>query len=133
MATTVLQARAALLALLLCCGCGPDRREDPNMNADPNPGLRSDPRMYKINSVMGEVTAGGQPIPGATVTVVQTDEKIAVSESGTYAVVLDPVRLGTDTHELLFAAPGHKDQRRKVTVPANNRVRLDVELEPLRR
>jgi hypothetical protein len=124
-----------LLAMMLSCGCGHDR-QDPNMKTDPTrqpAGLESDPQFYKLNSVMGEVTSGGKAIPGATITVVKLNETVAVEKDGTYVLVLDPERLGSDTHELLFSAPKHKPKRHTVTVPANNQVRLDVELEPERR
>ncbi len=92
--------------------------------------LESDPRLYKINSVIGEVTSKNLPIPGATITVVATEEEHAVAKNGTYVLELDPERLGSNTHELLFSAPGYKDQRHTVTIPQDKRIRLDVELEP---
>ena len=82
---------------------------------------------------MGEVTSGGKPIPGATITIVKLNETVAVEDNGTFVLVLDPERLGTNTHELLFSAPRYKPQRHTVDIPANNQVRLDVELEPERR
>jgi len=91
--------------------------------------LKPNPYFYKVNSVMGNITSGGDGVPNATVTIVQTGEVLQVEAHGSYSVVLDPVKLGTDTHELVFSAPGHKPLRRTVTIPDEQRIRLDVELE----
>jgi len=92
--------------------------------------LQADPRLYKRNSVMGTVTAGGKAVPGATVTIVATGESFPVESGGSYIVVLEPAKLGLAAKELLFAAPGYVEQRRTVSVPENKHVRLDVELSP---
>lgn len=93
-------------------------------------GRESDPNLYKLNAVMGVVTAGDKPVPGAVLTVVATGATVPLSAQGTYIVELDPKELGTNVHELLFQAPGYKDQRHTVTIPENKRIRLDVQLEP---
>jgi len=95
-------------------------------------GLESDPNMYKLNSVMGEVKSGGKAVPNATVTIVATGESIPVEAGGFYILVLDPAKLGKKPKELLFAAPGYAEQKHSVLVPENKQVRLDVELVPAR-
>jgi len=92
--------------------------------------MESDPNLYKLNSVMGEVKSAGKPVPGATVTIVATGEKIPIEDSGFYILVLDPAKLGKRPKELLFAAPGHTEQRHSVLIPENKQIRLDVELVP---
>ena len=104
-----------------------------NPTRNPAGGLQSDPHFYKLNSVMGEVTAGGRPVAGATVTIVKTGESFPIDASGSYVLVLDPVRLGGRRHELAFSAPGHAEQRHFVLVPENNQTRLDVELVPVKK
>lgn len=95
-----------------------------------NSGLESDPNTYRLNSVLGRITSGGEGLADATVTVVQTGEEHAVSATGRYLVVLDPAELGRRRHELVFAAPGHVSRTETVFVPENNQTRFDVELEP---
>lgn len=99
----------------------------------PTGSLQSDPRVYKLNSVMGEVTCAGRPVPGATVTILKTSESFPIDPSGSYVIVLDPVRLGGRGHDLVFAAPGYAKQQHFVLVPENNQKRLDVELVPLKK
>ena len=86
--------------------------------------------MYKLNSVMGQVAAGGKAVPGATVTVVATQQKHAVEPSGSYIFVIEPGKNGRRNHDLVFSAPGYKDEHRTVNIPENNQTRLDVELTP---
>src|SRR3974390_1808008 len=125
-----------LLSLLLMTmsGCRISKDETNSMNSKQDNkaggGLQSDPNMYKLNSVMGEVKSGGKAVPGATVTIVATGESSPIEDSGFYLLVLDPAKLGKQSHELLFAAPGYAEQRHAVWVPENKQVRLDVELMP---
>jgi hypothetical protein len=122
-----------LLALTLASGCSSNRNEDPSMGTDPakkGTGLESDPYFYKLNSVTGRVMAGGKPVKGAAITIVRANEKVPIEADGVYVLVLDPARFKSDTHELVFSAPGYVEQRITVTIPANNQVRVDVELEP---
>jgi hypothetical protein len=126
-------ARAALvvLAISLASGCNSNSKEVPNMSADSTKqpaGRESDPNLYKNNAVMGVVTAGEKPVPGAVLTIVATGATVPLTPQGTYIVVLDPAELGTNTHELSFKAPGYKEQRHTVTIPSNKRIRLDVVL-----
>ncbi len=93
-------------------------------------GLQSDPGFYKLNSVVGEVKSAGKAVPGATVTIVSTQESFPVDAGGFYILVLDPAKLGKRPKELLFAAPGYAEQRHSVLVPENKQIRLDVELLP---
>jgi hypothetical protein len=92
--------------------------------------LESDPGIYKLNSVMGEVKSQGKAIAGATVTIVATGEKVPIEASGFYILVLDPAKLGKRPKELLFAAPGYAEQKHSVLIPENKQIRLDVELVP---
>ncbi len=118
--------RMVVLALAFLSGCSPGHQEDPNMKPT---GLEADPHFYKLNSVTGSVLgAGDRAVPGATITIVGANERVPVEPSGVFVLVLDPKRLGTDTHELLFSAPGYEDQRHTVKIPTNNQVRLDVVL-----
>lgn len=94
----------------------------------PASGLEADPRVYKLNSVMGSVLSGGKPVPGATVTILKTGESFPIDPTGAYVLVLDPVKLGGRGHELAFRAPGFAEQRHFVLVPENNQAYLDVEL-----
>lgn len=93
-------------------------------------GYKANPLTHKRNAVLGAVTFEDRAIPGATITIVQTNETIPVRESGSYTLVLDPAKLGTNTHELVFSAPGFKDAHRTVTIPEWEAVELDVELVP---
>lgn len=118
-------------ALLSGSACQSDTSEDTDMGSKPTKpatGLQSDPHFYKLNSVMGEVRSDGRPVPGATVTILETGESFPVEASGSYVIVLDPERLGGRGHELAFRAPGFVEQRQFVLVPENNQTRLDVEL-----
>jgi hypothetical protein len=125
-----------LLAGLVLVLVGAGKTDAPEKNdmgtpADkPAGGLQADPRFYKLNSVMGVVTSGGKPVPGATVTIVKTSESFPVEATGSYVIVLDPERLGGRRHELAYAAPGCIEQRHFVYVPENNQTRHDVELLP---
>ena len=92
--------------------------------------MQSDPKFYKLNSVLGEVKSGGKPVPGATVTIVATKESFPVDADGFYLLVLDPAKLGKGPKELLFVAPGYVELRRYVSVPENMQVRRDIELVP---
>ena len=129
-------SRTALLSLVLMAlsGCGTSNVETdsmkPKQDNKPNGGLQSDPRMHKLNSVMGEVKSGGKAVPGATVTIVATKESFPIDASGFYMLVLDPAKLGPRPKELLFAAPGYAEARHSVLVPENKQIRLDVELVP---
>ena len=124
------------LMLIAMSGCGTSDHNSEAMKS--NPGnqasgtLQSDPGFYKLNSVVGEVKAGGKAVPSATVTIVATQESFPVDAGGFYILVLDPARLGKRPKELLFAAPGYREQRHSVLVPENKQVRLDVELVPAR-
>jgi hypothetical protein len=123
----------ALLALVIMgmSGCGTSNDKADSMKQDNKASsMQSDPKLYKLNSVMGEVTSGGKAVPGATVTIVATKESFPVEESGFYILVLDPAKLGKRPKELLFAAPGFVEQRHSVLIPENKQVRLDVELVP---
>lgn len=115
-------------------GCGTSNEDGNSMNSkrDGKPGgtLQADPKMYKLNSVMGEVTSRGKAVEGATVTIAATGEKFPIEPSGFYILVLDPAKLGKRPKELLFAAPGYAEQRHSVLVPENKQIRLDVELIP---
>lgn len=104
-----------------------------NTPKKPTGSLESDPRVYKLNSVMGEVKSAGRPVAGATVTIVKTKESFPIDASGAYVLVLDPVRLGARGHDLVFAAPGYVEQRHFVLIPENNQKRLDVELVPAKK
>jgi hypothetical protein len=121
-----------VLALVFVGACATDTAENTNMGSNPKQkpsgSLQADPHFYKLNSVMGEITSGGRPVKGATVTIVKTSESFPVEESGSYVIVLDPVRLGGRRHELAFSAPGYAEQRHFVLVPENNQTRLDVDL-----
>lgn len=122
-----------VLALLVAGACKSNHAEQANMGSKPTgktTGLESDPYFYKLNSVTGVVTSAGKPVPGATITILQTGESFPVEASGTYVLVLDPERLGKRGHELAFSAPGYVEQRHVVVVPENNQTRLDVELVP---
>ena len=133
-----IQARAhiisSMLALLALGGCAGHSTKDEDMGAKPTgkPAgkLEADPRVYKLNSVKGTVLAGGKPVPGATVTILKTGESFPVPTTGSYVIVLDPVKLGGRGHELVFSAPGYAEQRHFVLVPENNQAYLDVELVP---
>jgi len=133
-----IQARAhiisSLLALLALGGCAGHSKKDEDMGAKstgkPAAGLESDPRVYKLNSVKGTVLAGGKPVPGATITILKTGESFPIDPTGSYVLVLDPVKLGGRGHELLFSAPGYAEQRHFVLVPENNQAYLDVVLVP---
>ena len=92
-------------------------------------GLEADPQFYKRNSVLGTVTSGGKPVPGATITIVKSGEEHPVNETGTFVIVLDQESLGTRQHELAFSAPGFAEKRETVYVPMNKQVKLDVVLE----
>jgi len=126
----------ALLSLVMMAtgGCGTSKDETNSMKSKPNNNaggsLQSDPKLYKLNSVMGEVKSGGKPVPGATVTIVATKESFPVKASGFYILVLDPAKFEKGPKELLFSAPGYTEQRHSVWVPENNQARLDVELVP---
>jgi hypothetical protein len=126
----------ALLSLVMMAmsGCGTSNVKTDSMKSKQDnkasSGMQSDPKLYKLNSVMGEVKSGGKAVPGATVTIVATTESFPVEASGFYILVLDPAKLGKRPKELLFAAPGYAEQRHSVLVPENKRVRLDVELVP---
>jgi hypothetical protein len=120
---------ALALAVILAGGCGSASEEDPPMAPDSS-GLEADPFFYKLDSVTGAVLANDKGIAGATITVVSTGETMTVEDSGAYVLVLDPEKLGGRKHELLFSAPGYKDQTHTVEVPEKNQIRLDVELEP---
>jgi len=122
------------LVMLAMSGCGTSNDKIDSMKQDhkPSGGLESDPKLYKLNSVMGEVKSGGKPVPGATVTIVASQETFPVEASGFYILVLDPAKLGKRPKELLFAAPGYAEQRHSVLVPENKQIRLDVELVPAR-
>ena len=114
------------------CGTSNDDTSFMNSNRDSKPSgtLQSDPKMHKLNSVMGEVTSGGKAVPGATVTIVATGEHFPVEPSGFYILVLDPAKLGKRPKEILFAAPGYAEQRHSVLVPESKQIRLDIELVP---
>ncbi len=102
----------------------------PQDMSNDNINLQSDPKMYQLNSVMGEVKSGGSVVSGATVTVVATGENIPVEPNGFYIVVLDPAKLGNKPKDLIFKAPGYAEQRQSVLIPENKQVRLDVNLVP---
>jgi hypothetical protein len=131
------QPLLAGLVLALVGACATDAPENNDMakspSGEPAAGLQSDPHFYKLNSVMGVVTSGGKPVPGATVTIVKTNESFPVEATGSYVLVLDPARLGGRRHELAYAAPGHVEQRHFVYVPDNNQTRFDVELLPAKK
>jgi hypothetical protein len=120
--------------MMAMSGCGTSNHDTDSMNSKQDNkasgGLESDPGLYKLNSVMGEVKSGGKAVPGATVTIVATKETFPVEAGGFYILVLDPAKLGKRPKELLFAAPGYAEQRHFVLVPENKQVRLDVELVP---
>lgn len=120
-----MKSRMLPLLALLFVSCNSDPGE-----ADMQEGFKANPVTHKRNAVIGAVTFNDRAIPGATITIVQTSESIPVRESGAYTVVLDPEKLGTNTHELVFSAPGYKDERRTVTIPEWERIELDVELVP---
>lgn len=137
-----MKSAIALLSTLLCLApgfvaCRSDRPEDPTMDSDSSSGpgkrgLEANKYFYKENSVMGNITSDGKGVPDATITIVQTGEVVRVEAHGSYSVVLDPEVLGTNTHELVYAAPGLEPVRRTVTVPDDQRVRVDVELRKKR-
>ena len=120
--------------MMVLSGCGTSNYESDSMKSkqDNKAGgrLESDPSIYKLNSVMGEVKSGGKPVPGATVTIVATKESFPIEASGFYILVLDPAKLGKRPKELLFTAPGYAEQRQSVLIPENKQIRLDVELVP---
>jgi hypothetical protein len=120
-------------ALIAVGACKTDKAEKENMGSKPTgkpaAGLEADPFYYKLNSVMGEVTSAGKPVPGAKVTIVKTGESFPIEASGAYVLVLDPVKLGGRGHEIAFSAPGYVEQKHFVMVPENNQTRLDVELK----
>ena len=89
---------------------------------------KRNPKFSQVNSVMGNVTSSGAANVTATITVVQTNETVEVPMPGSYSILLDPEKLGTDTHELVFSAPGHAEVRHTVVIPDQKRERLDVEL-----
>ena len=124
----------ALLSLVMMamsgCGTSNDKTDSMKQDKKASGGLESDPSLYQLNSVMGEVKSGGKAVPGATVTIVATKENFPVEAGGFYILVLDPAKLGKRPKELLFAAPGYAEQRHSVLVPENKQVRLDVELVP---
>ncbi len=127
----------SVLALIMLAvgGCGTSNETNSmksKQDVKASGGLESDPNMYKLNSVMGEVKSGGKAVPNATVTIVATGESIPVEAGGFYILVLDPAKLGKKPKELLFAAPGYAEQKHSVLVPENKQVRLDVELVPAR-
>jgi hypothetical protein len=123
-----------VIPLVVVGACVTESPENTTMGSNPKQqpagNLESDPFFYKLNSVMGEVTSGGRPVPGATVRIVKTSESFPVEASGSYVIELDPERLGGRRHELAFSAPGYVEQRHFVLVPENNQTRLDVELVP---
>ena len=119
--------------MMAVTGCGTSNNTDSMKSKQgnkPSGTLESDPNMYKLNSVMGEVKSAGKAVSNATVTVVITGEKFPVEASGFYIIVLDPAKLGKKPKELLFSAPGFADQTHSVLIPENKQVRLDVELVP---
>lgn len=122
------------VALVVIGACRSKSPEDTNMGTKPTgkPAgkLESDPNVYKLNSVMGEVLSDGKAVAGATITIVKTGESFAVQPSGFYVIVLDPVKLGARGHDLLYSAPGYVSQQHFVVVPENNQTRVDVELVP---
>lgn len=122
----------ALIVALAVSGCNTSDDETNHMKSKPDNkpdrAMQSDPKMYQLNSVMGEVKSGGKAVADATVTIVATGEKFPVEAGGFYILVLDPATLGKRPKELLFAAPGYEEQRHSVLVPENKQIRLDVEL-----
>ncbi|MEM1055487.1 MAG: TonB-dependent receptor [Bacteroidota bacterium] len=72
----------------------------------------------------GTVTSTGEPVPFATVLVEGTARGTAADAEGRY-------RLGTEAGDLtiVVSGVGYETVRREVTVPENETVRLDVELE----
>ena len=133
MQRSVLSITALLsLVLIAMSGCGTSNDKADSMKQDnkASGGMQSDPKFYKLNSVLGEVKSGGKPVPGATVTIVATKERFPVDADGFYILVLDPAKLGNGSKELLFSAPGYVEQRRYVSVPENMQVRRDIELVP---
>lgn len=91
--------------------------------------LESDPRLYRVDSVMGNITCGGKPLAGATVTVVKSKAVVVAGAGGDYIVELDPKKLGSRHHELVFAAPGCASVTREVVLPDKQQLRIDVELK----
>jgi hypothetical protein len=118
------------VALVAVGACRSGSAEDTKMGTKPSGKLESNPNVYKLNSVMGEVLSEGKAVTGATITIAKTGESFSVQPSGFYVFVLDPEKLGARGHELKYSAPGYAVQRHFVMVPENNQTRLDVELVP---
>ena len=122
---------AAIAVFTSACGTGNGENTSMKEKKNTTTGVfESDPHRHKNNSVTGAVTAGGKAVPGASVTVVSTGERVAVEPGGFYIVVLDPAKLGKGAKELLFTAPGYQEQKQSVWVPENQQVHLDVDLQP---
>lgn len=94
------------------------------------PSHRSHPDLYKKNAVWGSLTAGGQALSGATITVVRSNEVLEIDDSGTYALRLPEAEYGPPPpHELTFSRPGYLPQTHSVTVTESG-VELNVDLQP---
>ena len=122
-------ARSIVLALIACASCGSNPEEEPTMETG-SAGLESDPTFYRRSSVMGEVSSADGIVPNATISVVSSGETHSADETGTFVVVLDPEKLGTRQHELVFSADGFRDHREVVYVPKDKQVKVRVVLEP---
>ena len=128
----MMQTRALLpllLAPVLACGGTPNSTPSDPINPDPTNTMESDPKTYVLNSVLGSIQCDGKPVANATIKIVQTGEIIEVDESGAFVVELDPKKLGTNMHRLVFSAPGFADQEHKLGIGDNDQVHLNVELE----
>src|SRR5215831_2682128 len=114
----MLSITALVSLMVMANGCGTSSNDSMNSKKDNKAGggLESDPRLYKLNSVMGAVKSGGKAVPGATVTIVSSQENFPVGTGGSYILELDPAKYGHRPIELLFGAPGYAQQRHSVLV-----------------
>ncbi|WP_157987487.1 carboxypeptidase regulatory-like domain-containing protein [Jiangella endophytica] len=78
--------------------------------------------------VVGTVTAGGEPVGGATVTAVEAAVSTTTETDGSYVL-----GLAAGTHTVRVEAFGYAPSTHTVEVPASGTVTLDADLTPLPR